>query len=214
MEKSEWPNEARLATLREAGIVPYSPFATAAAGCAALALTALVLKERSAKFFSWLSTDWPNLSLNLATFKQLMEHLVVLLVVPCAALIVTTLVVNLLQTRFLLRPKNLLSFERLNPLLKMRGGALLNYAGRSIIIGVAAFGFGILTWVISLRTLLGLLNLRAQEMPAAIGQSMHTALIYSAIITLVLTGVAWFLARMLFLNKHRMSRAEVLQEEA
>jgi len=212
-DRTEFPTESRLAELRSRGEVPWSRLSTLAVRSVVLllilggggsSLGALIAELSAAG-----AADDPAAVVRLALREGGM-----LVLIPTAALLVTSLVWLLFQTRFLFLPARLSpSLSRLAP---FRSAALRVSLHRRIsaaLLLVLALGAALAAAWLAIPPAATLLNTDRVAFAGAAGSVLGTALPVLLGVGMFLALFGFFLARFLFRWRHRMSRAEVLREE-
>lgn len=215
IDRTEWPTAERLESLRAQGIVPVSRYAVRAGGLLVVLGTTYAIRDRVVRLFerAFTGTSSTTLAEASATGAQIISDLLFVMLVPIIALTIISVVLVLLQTKFLFVFSRI-SFDlsRLNRLRPPDLGAmisrvLLNLSFIAIFFVLFA-GAGYLT----LRLILPLVG---QDLgyfarwPGTVAGSA-VPLIVGA---LMITGfTAWIRSRFSFMLKHRMSREEVLRE--
>jgi flagellar biosynthesis protein FlhB len=211
LEKTEWPNKARLEELREQGIVHYSVFVSRAAGLVAFLCVLYALKSDIAALArmlpAWMRGGDPAAALGGDSTSALLR----LVLLPPLSVFVVSFIFGFAQTRFLFRPASLaLSWKRIYAV-DYRPPAMLGRAIGALIVGIAALAFGIGAALILQRDVLSLLNGNARLVPVW-GSSLVLSLIPLALIAAAAAlAVWWGISRILFSRAHRMTRREALQ---
>ncbi len=214
MERTEWPTEKRLASLRSEGIVPLSSVSLRCLA-AVIIFSAVYFSLSSFEVFlgvkAYLTSDDPTAVLGFSGI--LAGYLLQNLLVLSLSLFVLLLLWGLFQTRFLFRFGSL-SFQasRLNPFRHFSIGDMF----WRVVLVLATFVIGLVSGVVllalGLGPLLAVLNRGGRE-PLAHMNSFVPWLFFPAMCILLASGAfAFFLRKRLFLRSHRMTRREVEQE--
>jgi|GEM_PF-5121537 len=218
MERTEWPSRMYLAELREQGIVAYSRFCTC---CFSALAVYLALNGQFAEWRNLLELYAKSLESGAAAKTSLAwEDVKVLigksfwtLLAPVAAMVVSTLIVGLLQTRFFFRPGQVaLNLARLNPVRPAIISRALCEIGQVLSLGWLILVVAVLlTWYYA-PLVLSCLN---GDVSALV--SLPRRVFEAGLLVLIpaLTGLAclaWSANQLLFRHRHRMTRAEVMAE--
>lgn len=215
MDKTEWPTEYRLHTLRQEGVVPVSSFALRAAATFGAVFGLYMVFEKflalGAKFEAIFEADTFGL---LAVGSSFIQDSILILAAPVLGAFFATLITGFAQSRLLFLPGKISpSLSNLN-IFQMPGiSKILAEVGQLLGLILAAFLFGgVLLWM-SGYSLLSLLNYDREYFISRLGEA-QSLLIPIAAFLLLLALVAIFAERFLYRLRHRMSREEVQQEES
>jgi len=194
---STWPTDKKLAKLRAAGKVPYSKFATSSAVLVSIAISVFLLKKQ-----------W-----NTFIVIREVETAALLFLAPPLCVLIVTLLVGLLQTKFFWRPALLsIQGERLSPfkvpsLARLSWGLLMHLAGWIAILIVGLF----LIYLFS-PAIMSLLNLNINDVVLWPWQGYTNFIPVLLIILGLLALGSWLWSRFRFMIAHRMTSEDLEKE--
>ena len=200
------PNEAKLAELREQGIVPYSRLATTCGGAlfAAATLPTVSIELRSAwKLYLSLISSAIDKSPLFAIPPELAQLLLKIVFLPAISALVGASLVGVLQTKFLIRLGNI-GFD-LGKLAKTGdpGGVLIRLLA-SVPTVVCLFLVSLAIALLLLRDILSILLNDAKYL-AVWSDKLSISLVTLLCLTLGILGIlSWLFSRYAFMMKHRM----------
>ena len=218
MERTELPTSARLESLREQGIVHYSP-----AVCDLVAVLAIVaalsvmdgeLRALPAKvrlLFEGTGND--DIAQFAERFVALCKSAALLVLAPAIAAGVARFFVGLLQTRFLFRGEQFgILLHRILPKndprrIRRGAGALLR-----LLLPLFVLFLGVTAVFFLARDLFGILN----RDPAGFAHWPHAFAValmpYLVVLLVVAIPLTWLISRMLFMVQFRMTTADIEKE--
>lgn len=200
--KTEAPTESKLEGLREEGFVPFSPLASHSFGIAGAGF-ALVLSMKKITF------RWPNdchflidsaCASYVDSLKQLGMVPIILLLTYSLLYLATTLV----QTRGYFR----FQFTRTFFGDSVTRHSALGYLCSLIIV----LGFICFAVTAAPQQVVTTIRMAQQSHAEGVLRSLARSIYIFSTFCAIFGGMAWLIARLLFLREHRMTRAEIMQE--
>ena len=213
LDKTEWPNEAKLKRLREEGVVPLSLFSCRCVGSVAFLFTLWMLRARIAALGIALREVY-----NAGVFSHEAARLIAsetarLVVTPLAVCAVVIVLWGLLQSRFLFRFGLVaLNFQRLTKVHFPNPVGLFMRMFGAVALALILIAVGLLSARLCWTGVLYLLNndrLYLGSWAPAVAQAL---LVPASLLLGVMALLGWLLSKFLFLAQHRMSRTELERE--
>lgn len=205
MERTEWPTSEKLEKLRESGIVPFSPFASACLGAVVLVISWYFMGGTLRK----LLTAWSGLADPLKPSGEVLPGIVMVFLVPAAAVLAVCTLAALLQTRFLFRPGQLApDFGRLNPFGKSPGQSVSRKFLHLWWESLFALGAGLAAVYLLASPVIGLLNHKREYVLKFFARQADALLPVFVLVFLVFTVLGVLAAHFSFRYAHRMTREE------
>lgn len=206
-EKTEWPSEKLLADLRDRGLVPLSPFACRCGATLGFLLSFWAMRSRLEHSLDPIATAFRSGSL--APLAEALRGIALVVGVPLLVASLSGVVVGLLQTKFLFS-MNLLSVktQRLG-----RWGAAFHAFFSSAAYGLVGIvlcaACGLLALRLGWTGLLYVLNNDKLYLTRWVPSGIQLALAPLAAVLAIGAVLAWFIARLRFMLRHRVSREEL-----
>jgi len=208
-DKTESPTVERLQTLREKGIVPYSPFVSRCAGglLAIVVLYAFLEKPLEAKealieFYDLMTLSEPTVSTMLEPTSIISSRVIQFLVGPILAVVIGSLVAGMFQTRFLFlaRPP------------KARHTGVI-FTSLSFLLGlVAIFLLSLLAFRVMTPAILSLYSLDEDTFLKTPQQLLQGVVPVIIVVGGVVALLGWSISRIGFYRLYRMSKTEIMRE--
>ncbi|MBN8548287.1 MAG: EscU/YscU/HrcU family type III secretion system export apparatus switch protein [Deltaproteobacteria bacterium] len=210
LEKTEWPNEAKLKRLREEGVVAISPFSCRCVFTLTFLCTLWLVRSSLSSIAADLQTAYTAGAFPLSVGSAVASHLTRAVLIPLLAAFSVSVLWGLFQTRFLFRFGLVaLSFERLH---KIRFPSPLGLFGRMWVTAVLVLlmlAGGLLSARLCWTGMLYLLNNDRLYLSSWVQGFAQALLIPVSILLVVLALLSWFVSKFLFLTRHRMTRQEL-----
>lgn len=211
MERSEWPTQDKLSSLRRRGIVPKSSYVCLCAASFGMMLGLMLGKQACKDLFlvgltqATLFNDASLRSITLRNFTQI-------LIFPMLFSSLFYFVCGLLQTKFMLNFASLWDLTRLNPLRSKSLGYLFKNIIAAGVSGLLCLIFSYFIWSMLAANILRLLNADAKFMSQWAGQFLLSVASGFGIFLILTAVCAYFMSRYVFMWQHRMSREEIKRE--
>ena len=217
MDKTEWPTQSKLEELHEAGLFPYSAFATRSFAALLVILVLFGMKESLLELTGALHNliESGNImySDESGPLRHIVQQLGILILAPLAACFVGAFLCGLLQTRFTVRFSRIsLDLSRISPFAPGRDRGVLSAFASRIVICFLGLLLSYVALRMSLPSLLLLLNNGTAYFIAWPFTYLKSILGLVVLLLSFAAFLAWLFARFRFMLANRMSRDEVLRE--
>lgn len=210
LEKTEWPNEAKLKALRDEGVVALSPFSCRCVWTLTFLCTLWGLRGQLASVRDqvrnaftlgmWAPADGAALAIKVAR----------LVGIPLGAALLVTVVWALFQTKFFFRFGLLgMNFQRLSRIHFPNPASAVSRILGALIELAVFLAFGVLCARLCWTGVLYLLNNDRLYVISWFPGVLQAALVPIAILLGIFALLGWLGSKFVFLMRHRMSKAEL-----
>ena len=218
-ERTEWPTRSWLDDLREQGVVSVSRVSLRCVAAAFGIVAIFAVMERMRRVASSFESQTQRViaadssTIMFQAIGEVVGGLWPVFVAPVAAVIFSTLLAGLFQTRFLLRMASL-SFDpsrlALSRASLIRGMFHRFFTAAAMFSVILAVGI-LFVWYYS-GQVLGLLNMSPRETGGFALSLFRRSLWFLLPLMGVGAVTAWFVNRLMFMSAHRMTRGEIEAE--
>lgn len=209
-DQTEWPSKARLETLREEGIVPYSRLSTSCAGVVGVMFGLAVVRKDLINWYGEYFSSEMDIS---TTFGYLSRFPVTTFILPVLFCALFCFGWGFFQTKFLFRWSNLtFSFGKLMNAKLPNLGKILQQVVALCLTVFSFLAASVVVYFFSLRESIALLNHDIDYLFKWMDSNFIRFGPIFLFLFVLIGAFSWVIVRYKFMMKHRMSRQELIEE--